>query len=78
MLSYKKERRKKMDCPVCKTIFSNVEEILMAVDKSFYCHHCWSRLIYYPDRQGGCCIEEDITGDKWRRVKDITPFQPRS
>lgn len=66
-----------MECPVCKTVFSNVEEILMMVDKSFYCHSCWSRLIYYPDRKGGCPIEADITGDKWRSTKGMIPVHPK-
>lgn len=66
-----------MECPVCKTIFSNVEEMLMRVDRSFYCHHCWSRLLYYPDRKEECCIEEDITGEKWRTMKGLVSVHPK-
>jgi hypothetical protein len=58
-----------MECPMCNNVFSKVEEILMVVDRSFYCHHCWSRLISYPDGEGGYRVEEDITGDKWRMIK---------
>ena len=58
-----------MECPVCKTIFPKFKEILMKVDRSFCCHHCWSRLISYPDGEGGCTVEEDFTGEKWRRIE---------
>jgi hypothetical protein len=58
-----------MECPMCNNVFSKVEEILMVVDRSFYCHHCWSRFISYPDGEGGYRVEEDITGDKWRMIK---------
>jgi hypothetical protein len=66
-----------MECPVCKRIFPDVEEVLMLVENSFYCHHCWSRLIYYSDREEGPCIEEDITGDKWRAMKGMASFLPK-
>jgi len=58
-----------MECPICKNVFSKTKEVLMMVDRSFYCHHCWSRLISYPDEEGNCLVEEDITGEKWRDIK---------
>jgi hypothetical protein len=58
-----------MECPVCKTVFPKFKEILMIVDRFFYCHHCFCRLISYSDGKGGCFVEEDRTGDKWRTVK---------
>jgi len=58
-----------MDCPVCSSAFSKVEEILHLVNRSFYCVHCWSRLISYPDGKGEYRVEKDIMGDKWRRIE---------
>jgi hypothetical protein len=63
--------RKEMECPVYKSIFPKFKEVLMRVDRSFYCHHCWSRLISYPDGEGGCTVEEDLTGEKWRSMKKL-------
>jgi len=37
ILFCKEERKKKMECPVCKSAFSKVEEILFMVNGSFYC-----------------------------------------
>jgi hypothetical protein len=68
-LFYKEERRKKMECPVCKSAFSKVEEILHMVNRSFYCTHCWSRLVSYPDGEEGYRVEKDWMGDKWRRIE---------
>ena len=58
-----------MECPVCKTVFPKFKEILMIVDRFFYCYHCCCRLISYPDGEGGCFVEEDRTGEKWRKVE---------
>jgi len=58
-----------MDCPVCNSAFSKVEDILHLVNRSFYCIHCWSRLVSYPDGKGGYRVEKDIMGDKWRRIE---------
>jgi len=68
-LFYKKERRKKMECPVCKRAFSKVEEMLLMVNRSFYCIHCWGRLVSYPDGEEGYRVEEDRMGDKWRKME---------
>jgi hypothetical protein len=58
-----------MECPVCKSAFSKVEEILHMVNRSFYCIHCWSRLVSYPDGEEGCRVEEDWMGEKWRLIE---------
>jgi hypothetical protein len=58
-----------MECPVCKSVFPKFKEILMIVDRVFYCHHCSSRLISYPDGEGGCLVEDDRTGEKWMAVE---------
>jgi hypothetical protein len=58
-----------MECPICKNVFPKFKEILMIVDRSFYCDCCWSRLISYPDGKGGWLVEEDVIGDKWRGMK---------
>jgi len=55
-----------MECPVCKTVFPKFKEILMIVDRAFYLYHCCCRLISYL---GGCFVEEDRTGEKWRKVE---------
>lgn len=68
-LFYKEERSKKMECPVCKSAFSKVEEILHMVNRSFYCIHCWSRLVSYPDGEEGYRVEKDWMGDKWRTIE---------
>jgi hypothetical protein len=65
-----------MECPVCKTVFPTFKEILMLIDRSFYCHHCWSRLISYPDGEGSCLIEDDRTGEKWKKVEKATLATP--
>jgi len=57
---------------MCERSFCEVKDILIMVDRSFYCHNCWCRLISYPDGEGGYLIEEDITGDRWRRMKEMT------
>jgi len=61
--------RKEMECPVCKRVFPKFKEVLIMVKRSFYCHHCWSRLISYPDKETGWRVEEDLTGDKWKKVE---------
>jgi hypothetical protein len=58
-----------MECPVCKAVFPKFKEILMIVDRFFYCYHCCCRLISYPDGEGGCFVEEDRTGEKWKKVE---------
>jgi hypothetical protein len=68
-LFYKEERRKKTESPVCKSAFSKVEEILLMVNRSFYCIHCWSRLISFPDGEKGYRVEKDWMGDKWRMIE---------
>ncbi len=40
-----------MECPRCKNIFPKFKEILIMVDRSFYCPNCWTRLISYPDER---------------------------
>ena len=60
-----------MECPVCKCVFPKFKEILIKVDRSFHCHHCWSRLISYPDGENGCRVEEDFTGKKWKEEKAV-------
>jgi len=69
ILFCKEERRKKMESPVCKSAFSKVEEILLMVNRSFYCIHCWGRLVSYPDGEKGYRVEEDWMGDKWRMIE---------
>jgi len=63
------ERRKEMECPVCGGVFPKFKEVLMIVDRVFYCHHCCSRLISYPDGEGSCIVEDDCTGEKWMAVE---------
>ncbi len=58
-----------MECPVCKNVFPKFKEILMLVDRSFYCPRCWNRLIYYPDGEAECRIEVDPVGGKWEKVQ---------
>lgn len=58
-----------MECPVCKRVFPKFKEVLMRVDRSFYCHHCSSRLISYPDGKGGCTVKEDLTGEKLKKLE---------
>jgi len=58
-----------MERPVCKRGFSKVEEILLMVNRSFYCIHCWSRLVSYPDGEERYGVEEDWMGDKWRVIE---------
>jgi hypothetical protein len=58
-----------MESPVCKSAFSKVEEILLMVNRSFYCIHCWGRLVSYPDGEKGYRVEEDWMGDKWRMIE---------
>ncbi len=60
-----------MECPVCKTDFPKFKEILMIVDRSFYCYQCCCRLISYPDGKGGCLVEEDRTGKKWKKAAGV-------
>lgn len=60
-----------MECPVCKRVFPKFKEVLMRVDRSFNCHHCWSRLISYPDEESGWRVEVDLTGEKWRSMKKL-------
>jgi len=62
-----------MECPMCKTSFSTVEEILIMVDRRFYCRHCWCRIVSYPDGKDEYVVEEDITGEKWRSMKKTIP-----
>jgi hypothetical protein len=59
-----------MKCPVCKKAFPRFKEILIKVDRSFYCHGCWSRLIAQFDGKGVCRVEEDFTGKKWQSAKE--------
>jgi DNA-directed RNA polymerase subunit RPC12/RpoP len=59
-----------MKCPVCKKAFPKFKEILIKVDRSFYCHRCWSRLFSYYDGKGVCKVEEDFTGKKWLNEKE--------
>jgi hypothetical protein len=66
-----------MECPRCKRVFSTVQQILMTADRSFYCDHCWCRLIYYPERTDGCQVEEDVTGEKWFGVRKVWLASPR-
>jgi hypothetical protein len=65
----REERRKKMECPVCKNAFSKAGEILLMVNRSFYCIHCWSRLVSYPDGEEGVRVKKDWMGDKWRTIE---------
>ena len=58
-----------MECPICKSVFSKVKEVLIMADRSFYCPQCWSRLISYPHGEEPYSIEEDITGEKWITIK---------
>jgi hypothetical protein len=60
-----------MECPRCKNVFLKFKEILIMVDRSFYCHHCWSRLISYPHGEGKCRIEVDPLGEKWKKAQEI-------
>ncbi len=60
-----------MKCPVCKSVFPKFKEVLMLIDRSFYCHHCWNRLISYPDGENECRIEVDPTGEKWKEVQEL-------
>jgi len=53
----------------CKNTFTLAQEILMTVDRIYYCKKCWCRLIASPNGKGGWRIEEDISGDKWRKVE---------
>jgi hypothetical protein len=48
------ERRKNMECPVCKSVFPKVKEVLIMADRDF---------------GGNYFIEEDFTGDKWKKIK---------
>jgi len=57
-----------MECPVCKTALSAFQEILMIVDRSFHCHHCWTRLVSYPDTRGVYGVEVDLTGEKREKM----------
>jgi hypothetical protein len=61
-----------MECPRCKNIFPKFKEVLIMVDRSFYCDHCWSRLISYPDGESGWRIEEDCTGEKCRKLRETS------
>ena len=60
---------KKMECPISKSVFPKVKEVSIMADRSFYCPHCWSRLISYPRGGSRDSIEEDVTGDKWKKIK---------
>ncbi len=60
-----------MECPICKNIFPKLKEILIIVDRTFYCPHCWSRLISYPDGESGWRIEEDCIGEKCKKLREI-------
>jgi hypothetical protein len=63
-----------MECPICKSAFSKVKEVLIMADRTFYCPHCWSRLISYPHGEEPYSIEEDITGEKWKNIdRHLTP-----
>jgi hypothetical protein len=62
-----------MECPVCKCVFPKYKEILILINRSFYCHHCWSRLISYPDPESGCRVETDPLGDKWEKLAGTAP-----
>jgi len=55
--------------PSLQECFPKFKEILIIVDRVFYCDHCWSRLISYPDGEGGCFVEEDRTGEKGKKVE---------
>ena len=66
-----------MECPVCKSVFPKFKEILMIVDRVFYCHRCCSRLISYPDGEGGCLVEDDRTGEKWMAIEKSGPGYPQ-
>ena len=63
---------KKMECPICKSVFSKVKEVLIirptagvstVLDR-------WSRLISYPHGGGNYFIEEDFSGEKWKHIKN--------
>jgi hypothetical protein len=43
-----------MECPVCKSVFPKVKEVLIMADRDF---------------GGNYFIEEDFTGDKWKKIK---------
>jgi hypothetical protein len=57
-----------MECPRCKNVFSKLKEILIIADRTFYCPHCWNRLISYPDQKNGWRIEEDCIGEKCKKL----------
>ena len=61
-----------MQCPVCNNVFPKFKEVLIMVNRIFYCHQCWSRLISYPDGESGWRIEEDCTGEKCKRLKEAS------
>ena len=65
-----------MECPVCKGVFPKFKEILILVDRSFYCHCCWNRLISYPNGKGECRIEADPFGEKWKKVQVVASAAP--
>ena len=58
-----------MECPVCKIVFPKFKEILIMVNRSFYCYYCWRRLISYPDGEVGWRVEEDFAGEKWKKLE---------
>ena len=58
-----------MECPVCKSVFPKFKEVLIMVNRSLYCHHCRSRLISYPDEESGWRVEEDLAGEKWKKLE---------
>jgi hypothetical protein len=58
-----------MECPACKSVFPKFKEILIMVNRSFYCYHCWRRLISYPDGEVGWRVEEDFAGEKWKKLE---------
>ena len=66
-----------MECPICKSVFPGYKEILIMVDRSFYCHHCWNRLISFHRGKGKWRVEEDRLGEKWKKSKRVS-LTPRN
>jgi DNA-directed RNA polymerase subunit RPC12/RpoP len=58
-----------IECLICKSVFPEYKEILIIVDRGFYCHHCWSRLISFHHGKGKWRVEEDLLGEKWKKFK---------
>jgi hypothetical protein len=58
-----------MECPICNGVFPEYKEILMMIDRSFYCPLCWNRLISFHRGKGKWRVEEDRLGEKWKKLK---------